>query len=152
MLFFVALFILALLRPTGPRSTAELLVKCCPRKLDHIEIDPNRPMPPTDLAESLDAFSRSDIIRALRGHPGCVVDFSKLVGEAERSLFLERERWVDVEIPKVGGRAHMFGCPMSGLCFFEGTIYETIPGALDILCLADILYPPHLKRVHLTGL
>lgn len=50
----------------------------------------------------MDAFARGDIIRALRGHPGCVVDFSKLVGLAERSLLLERDRWLHVEIPRVG--------------------------------------------------
>lgn len=86
-------------------STAELFWQCCPRKLEPIEMDPRREAPLTSTGEpdsnkTMDAFSRNDIIRALKGHPSCVEDLCAEVSE-ERSLILRREDFLKRIIPEV---------------------------------------------------
>lgn len=84
------------------RSTAELFTKCCPRKLETLEMDPHREalMGKDGRQDTVGAFAKSELVNALRGHPACVQDLCRLVHE-ERSLFLLKERLLEVEIPKV---------------------------------------------------
>lgn len=89
-------------------STAELFTKCCPRKLETLEMDPNREaLVGTDgRQDTVGAFAKSELVNALRGHPGCVQDLCRLVHE-ERSLFLHKERLLKVDVPKVGETPHV---------------------------------------------
>lgn len=75
---------------------------CCSRKLNVVELNPNKE------EDSYGAFAKSDIVLALKGHPGCVQDLCRcpLVHE-ERGLLLHRKKLLDSVIPEVrrGGRA-----------------------------------------------
>lgn len=69
---------------------------CCSRKLHVKEVNPNNE------EDSYGAFARSDIVLALRGHPGCVQDLCRcpLVHE-ERGLLLHRKDLLGKVIPEV---------------------------------------------------
>ncbi|CAM9781667.1 unnamed protein product, partial [Scytosiphon promiscuus] len=86
------------------RSTAELFVMCCSRSLSVFEIDPNDEAitGPDGKRDRFGAFARSDIVRALRGHPACVQDLCRCrrVHE-ERGLFLYRKELLEDDIPKL---------------------------------------------------
>lgn len=54
--------------------------------------------------DTMGAFAKSELVNALRGHPACVQDLCRLVHE-ERSLFLRKERLLNIDIPKVSEAA-----------------------------------------------
>lgn len=69
---------------------------CCSRRLNVVELNPNNE------DDSYGAFAGSDIVLALRGHPGCVQDLCRcpLVHE-ERGLLLHRKVLLEKIIPEV---------------------------------------------------
>eukprot|EP00752_Nemacystus_decipiens_P010689 g9520.t1 len=83
-------------RALDARSTAELFGMCCSRKLNVVELNPKNE------DDSYGAFSKSDIVLALRGHPGCVQDLCRcpLVHE-ERGLLLHRQTLLERVIPEL---------------------------------------------------
>lgn len=87
-------------------STAELFGMCCSRRLNVVELNPNNE------DDSYGAFAKSDIVLALRGHPGYVQDLCRcpLVHE-ERGLLLHRTELLEKVIPEVRkGGAGMAWC------------------------------------------
>ena len=69
---------------------------CCSRRLNVVELNPQSE------EDSYGAFAKSDIVVALRGHPGCVQDLCRcpLVHE-ERGLLLHRTDLLEKVIPEV---------------------------------------------------
>ncbi|CAM9582211.1 unnamed protein product, partial [Ectocarpus sp. 4 AP-2014] len=91
--------------PLDARSTAELFVMCCSRNLSVCEMGPSKPEPFTRTegkADSYESFAKSDIVLALRGHPGCVQDLCRCPRvHEEKGLIVHREKLLREDIPKL---------------------------------------------------
>lgn len=86
---------------------------CCPRKIQRVELDPQSiaARGRDGKFDTLGAFAKGEIVRALRGHPACVRDLCRSLHE-ERSLFLRKKEFLETDIPRV--RGWVGGCARGG--------------------------------------
>lgn len=94
---------------------------CCSRNLSVCEMGPSKPEAFTGTEgkpDSYESFAKSEIVLALRGHPGCVQDLCKCTHvHEEKGLIVHREKLLREDIPKV--RKKGFGrVSIRAGCFF----------------------------------
>lgn len=79
---------------------------CCSRKLSVVELNPNNE------EDAYGAFAKSDMVLALRGHPGCVQDLCRCPRvHEERGLLRHRKELLEEIIPEVRrGRTGNLNC------------------------------------------
>ncbi len=79
---------------------------CCSRNLTYVDMDPNNEavVGSDGKPDTYGAFAKSDIVLALRGHPGCVQDLCRCPRvHEERGLLLHRKELLEKDIPEVRG-------------------------------------------------